>query len=86
VTNITAKTALLHNISQLMHDVTMMRLQVARRDWLQPEYFIYNFIRHISSHIQYKKAMYSKQNDEKVNNSVTIFQQCIRVGHIILAE
>jgi len=34
---------------------------------------MYNFIRHIGSHIQYKKAMYSKQNDEKVNNSVTIF-------------
>jgi len=50
------------------------------------KYNIYNFIRHIGSHIQYKKAMYSKQNDEKVNNSVTIFQQHIRVGHIILAE
>jgi len=34
---------------------------------------LYNFIRHIGSHIQYKKAIYSKQNDEKVNNSVTIF-------------
>jgi len=36
-------------------------------------YILYNFIRHIGSHIQYKKAIYSKQNDEKVNNSVTIF-------------
>jgi len=36
--------------------------------------FIYNCIRHIGSHIQYKKeAIYSKQYDEKVNNSVTIF-------------
>jgi len=35
--------------------------------------YIYNFIRHIGSHIQYKKAIYSKQNEEKVNNSVTIF-------------
>jgi len=34
---------------------------------------IYNFIRHIGSHIQHKKAIYSKQNDEKVNNSITIF-------------
>jgi len=48
--------------------------------------YIYNFIRHVGSHIQYKKAIYSKQNDEKVNNSVTIFQQHIRVGHITLAE
>ena len=31
-------------------------------------HIIYNFIRHIGSHIQYKKAIYSKQNDEKVNN------------------
>jgi len=31
-------------------------------------------IRHIGSHIQYEKeAIYSKQYDEKVNNSVTIF-------------
>jgi len=36
-------------------------------------FYIYNFIRHIGSHIQYKKAIYNKQYDEKVNNSVTIF-------------
>jgi len=36
--------------------------------------YIYNFIRHIGSHIQYEKeAICSKQYDEKVNNSVTIF-------------
>jgi len=36
--------------------------------------YIYNFIRHIGSHIQYKKAMYSKQNDEKVNKCQSINQ------------
>jgi len=35
---------------------------------------IYNFIRHIGSHMQYKiEAIYSNNKDEKVNNSVTTF-------------
>jgi len=47
---------------------------------------IYNFIRHIGSHIQYKKQYTANNMMKTVNNSVTNFQQHIRVGHIILAE
>jgi len=47
---------------------------------------IYNFIRHIGSHIQYKKQYTANNTMKKVNNSVTNFQQHIRVRHTILAE
>ena len=35
--------------------------------------YIYNFIRHIGSHIQYKKQSTANNKDEKVNNPVTTF-------------